>query len=149
MASIAYSRTDQYVFITQKSHSCVLDLLANNAEYSFSIRPLSSCEGHEVSNITPSQSPSIPSVYIIVSGGTRSVKHHSQRMLPLINLTYFSLLPHRLWMPLHLLTNKCLIIVLLFLHCTWHVSITHVCTEKPTFFYPSFTCVPLSGPRLH
>ena len=37
MASVAYSRTDQYVFITQKSNSCVLDLLANNTEYSFSI----------------------------------------------------------------------------------------------------------------
>ena len=56
MASVAYSRTDQHVFIAQKSNSCVLGLLANNTEYSFSI---SSREGHDVSNITltPSQSP--------------------------------------------------------------------------------------------
>ena len=48
-----YSRTDQYVFITQNSNSCVLGLLGNNTEYS-----LSSREGHEVSNITltPGQS---------------------------------------------------------------------------------------------
>ena len=54
MASVAYSRTDQYVFITQKSNSCVLGLLGNNTEYS-----LSSREGHEVSDTTliPSQSP--------------------------------------------------------------------------------------------
>ena len=134
MASIAYSRTDPYVFITQKSHSCVLDLLAYNTEYSFSIRPLSSCEGHEVSNITPtpSQSPSIPSVYTIVSGGTRSVKHHSQRMLPLINLTYFSLLPHRLWMPIYLLEvfNNSIIISTFHMACFHHTCMhrkAHIC----------------------
>ena len=53
-ASVAYSVTDQYIFITQKRNSCVLGLLANNTEYSFSI---SSREGHEVSNITLTQSP--------------------------------------------------------------------------------------------
>ena len=51
---VAYSKTDQYVFITQKRNSCVLGSLANNTEYSFSI---SSREGHEVSNITLTQSP--------------------------------------------------------------------------------------------
>ena len=51
---VAYSKTDQYVFITQKRNSCVLGSLANNTEYSFSI---SSREGHEVSNITLTHSP--------------------------------------------------------------------------------------------
>ena len=78
-ASVAYSKTDQYVFITQKRNSCVLGLLTNNTEYSFSI---SSREGHEVSNITLTQSPNAAA---------------------LINLTSFSLLPHRLWMPICLL----------------------------------------------
>ena len=56
MASVAYSRTDPYVFIAQKSNSCVLGLLANNTECSFSI---SSREGHDVSKhhtVTDSES---------------------------------------------------------------------------------------------
>ena len=36
MASVAYYRTDQCVFIAQKSNSCVFSLLGNNTEYSFS-----------------------------------------------------------------------------------------------------------------
>ena len=28
---------------------------------------------------------------------------------------------------------KCLLIIVFLLQCTWHVSITHLCTEKPTF----------------
>ena len=36
MASVAYSRTDQCVFIAQKRNSCVFSLLGNNTEYSFS-----------------------------------------------------------------------------------------------------------------
>ena len=100
MASGAYSRTDQYVFVTQKSNYLCL--------------------------VCSETTPSIPSVYRLV----RDMKCQtsqctvSHRMLPLINLAYFSLLPHRHWMP---------IILLVLLHCTWHVSITHVCTKKPTF----------------
>ena len=52
MASVAYSRTDQCVFIAQKKrNSCVFSLLGNNAEYSFSI---SSREEHEVSKFDTS-----------------------------------------------------------------------------------------------
>ena len=33
---------------------------------------------------------------------------------------------------------------------TWHVSFMYVYVPKsPHLFYPSFTCVTLSGPRLH
>ena len=38
MASVAYSRTDQYVFIAQKRNSGVFSLLGKNTEYSFSYR---------------------------------------------------------------------------------------------------------------
>ena len=101
MASIAYSRTDQYVFITQWSHSCVLDLPANNTEYSFSTIVLWGTWGCQTSHrLRVSQRVFLQ---YIVSWGTRSVKHHSHQMLPLINLTYFSLLPHRLWMPIYML----------------------------------------------
>ena len=33
------------------------------------------------------------------------------------------------------LNVNCLLIILLLLHCTWHVSIKH-CTDKPTFVLP-------------
>ena len=46
--------TDQYFFITQKMNSCVFSLFGNNIEYSFRIGL--SREGHEVSNITLTQS---------------------------------------------------------------------------------------------
>ena len=51
-------------------------------------------------------------------------------MLPLYILIVIKLflLPHRLRMPL-----KYYVCLLLLLHCTCHVSITHVCTENPTF----------------
>ena len=42
--------TEQYFFIAQKRNSCVFSLFGNNIEYSF--RRGSSPEGHEVSNIT-------------------------------------------------------------------------------------------------
>ena len=67
----------------------------------------------------------------IVSWRTRSVKHHSHRMLPQINLTSFSLF--HIGFGCQYICFKCLIILLLLLHFTWHVSITHVCSEKPTF----------------
>ena len=34
MASVAYSRTDQCVFIAEKRNSCVFRLLGNNTEFS-------------------------------------------------------------------------------------------------------------------
>ena len=103
MASVAYSRTDQCVFIAQKRNSCVFSLLGNNTEYPFSasVPGISSREGHEWLNITltPSQSPNAAS--------------------SLINLTSSSLLSHRLWMPNRVyVCFKCLIIVLFLLHCT-------------------------------
>ena len=58
MASVAYSRPDQYVFITQKRNSCVFSLLGNNTEYSFSAsvhRLVRDMKG-QTSTLTPSQS---------------------------------------------------------------------------------------------
>ena len=129
MASVAYSRTDQYVFITQKSHSYVLDLLANNTEYSFSIIVLwgtwsvkhhtdsesvieysfsiSSRGGHEVSNITVTECCRLSTWHILVCC--------------------------HIGFGCQYICFKCLIILLLLLHFTWHVSITHVCSEKTTF----------------
>ena len=68
----------------------------------------------------------------IVSWRTRSVKHHSHRMLPLINLTYFSLLPHRLWMPIYLLSvfNNIIIIATFHMACFHYTCMqrkAHIC----------------------
>ena len=101
-------------------------------EYSFSIP---SREGHEVSNITLSQSPSIPSVYRLVRDMKCQTSHWlrvSHRMLPLINLTYFSLLPYRLWMPIYLLQvfNNIIIQATLHMACFHHIRRhrkAHIC----------------------
>ena len=49
--------TEQYFFIAQKRNSCVFSLFGNNIDYSF--RRGSSPEGHEVSNITITDSESV------------------------------------------------------------------------------------------
>ena len=57
------------------------------------------------------------------------------------------LLPHPLWMTTCLL--KCLLIIIFLLHCTWHVSITHVCAEKPTFVLSFIYMCDIIWPRLY
>ena len=113
MASIAYSRTDPCVFISQKRNSCVFSLLGNNTEY-----------------------PSSASVYLLgrdMKGQTSHWLRVSHRMLPLINLTSSSLLSHRLWMPKRVYVSfKCLIILNIILATLHIANFHHTCGHRKT-----------------